>query len=263
MRPPPGPPAAPGAGSPPGAGGPPGEAAGGAAPPSMPPGMEKPKSPFIYIPSFSMAVAGSVAYLIISYVTLMQVFRYKSWYFFLVPQAALMDAVGTIARTHATLHLSMKPGTEFIMQMMLLSAIPSLVGIINIMSFTRVIWWMTPDEKRTKQVLKVAPNVMSLFWAGFAVIPDMAKAPASILGKPKGHDERPNPTSIWERITSVCLVVQFFAFFCWTLWAVRYMLISRRWMMSGDVIEKRGRRLGWACVVAGVFVCVSTLNSSN
>jgi len=37
------------------------------------------------------------------------------------------------------------------------------------------------------------------------------------------------------------------------------MHVSRRWMMSAEVIEKKGRRLGWVCVVAGAVLSVCHL----
>jgi hypothetical protein len=226
----------------------------------------KPKSPFIYMPSFSMAVAAAVGYAVISFITLVQCFKHKTWFFLLVPQAALADLVGAVARSHAVLHP--KAMIFFIIQQMTFGMIPSLLGIMTIMTFTRVIWWITPDDNRNKSTLKSPPHAISLLWAGVSVIPDMIKGVASFLGKPKGEmkemkpdvkpdpKDMPNPGSLYNRMQSICLIVQFFVFLCWTLWALRFMLMSRRWLMSGEVIEKRGRRLGWVCVAVGVLISV-------
>lgn len=244
-----GPPGAHGGGQP-GMEGPPGgaEAAAGGA------GMQRPQSPFIYVPSFSMAVIAIVGYMIISYMTLAQCFTHRSWYLLILPQAALADLVGATARCFAVLNPKSK--VAFMVQMMTFSIVPVFLGITAIMTFTRVIWWITPDDKRNKSTLKTPPQAISIIWAGAYVIPDIVKAISSFLGKPKSHDERPNPASLLNRLQSISLVVQFFAIACWTLWALRYMHKSKFWLLSREVIERKGRRLGWVCFISGVLLSV-------
>jgi hypothetical protein len=241
-------------------GGPPGAHGGGAEAAGGNDG-EKPKSPFMYMPSFSMAVVSVVGYSIIAAVALVQACKNRSWYFLIVPQGAIVDMVGGVARCIAV--MDPKVMVAFMVQTMVFNMIPTLLGIGVIMTFTRVIWWITPNEKRNKSVLKTPPHALSLIWASAFAIPDMVKAVASFLGKPKGHNERPNPTSMFNRIQSVSLVVQFFAIACWTLWALRYMHISKYWLMSGEVIEKKGRKLGWVCFFAGCLVSVSNYTPSQ
>jgi hypothetical protein len=258
---------APPGGGPPGAGGPPGEggapqgqAGGHGGPPGAggPAGLEH--GPFAYKPSFSAAAGFSILYLILSLITTKQLFTYKTWYFMLLPQAAIGGLVGSIARGFMVAAPKAAGMTTMMAQAIAWQLPPSLLGIVAIFTFTRVVWWSCPDERRTRRVLGVPPRHMSVCWGGLFVVPDMAKGIVGNFARPK-EGERPDPAALLNRVQSGCWALQFFLFAAWMTWALRYMVISRRWPTPVDAAEKRWRQLGWATVTVGVLLSVSRASS--
>jgi hypothetical protein len=241
-------------GGPPGAeghGGPPGEGGG-------PPGGGHERGPFAYKPSFSAAVGFAILYLILSLVTFKQLFAYKTWYFMLLPQAALGGFVGSVVRALIVAAPKAAGMSAMMAQMIAWQLPPSLLGIVAIFTFTRVVWWACPDERRTRRVLGVPPRHMSLCWSGLFVVPDMAKGIVGNFSRPK-EGERPDPAGLLNRVQSGLWALQFFLFAAWMLWALRFMVISRRWPTAVDAAEKRWRQLGWATVSVGVLLSVCCL----
>jgi hypothetical protein len=133
---------------------------------------------------------------------------------------------------------------------------PSLLGISLFFTFTRIIWWVTPNEKRTRNVLWFPVHKISFFWTLFFAIPDMTKAIISNMEKPE-KGKPPNPASLFNRIQQICLAIQFFVVVLWTLWAARLMRVSRKWVISGEAEDKNWRALGWACVASSTLLSVS------
>lgn len=193
-------------------------------------------NPYIYAPSFSIAVVGSISFLIAGFILSAQLIRNKAWYFNLIPQAALLEAAGMIARTDSTLHVTNL--TAFAAQV-LATAIPeSLVAIGDIFTFTRIMWWVTPTDKRNHENMGVPVKWVSAIWASMSVTCDILKAIGSTL--------RTNPTA--QKVEMVGLILQFFVFTAFTMYSARFMWRARRWLISGEAEAKSWERLGWTVV---------------
>jgi hypothetical protein len=246
-----------GGGGPPGEGGAPEgkqEGGHGGGPPGAGGGGHE-RGPFAYKASFSAPVGFSILYLILSIITLKQLFGYKTWYFMLLPQAAIGGLVGSVVRALIVAAPKAAGMTGMMAQAIAWQLPPSLLGIVVIFTFTRVVWWACPDERRTRRVLGVPPRHISMCWCGMFVVPDMAKGIVGNFSRPK-EGERPDPAAMLNRVQSGCWVLQFFILSAWTLWALRFMVISRRWPTTVDAAEKRWWELGWATVSAGVLLSV-------
>ncbi|KAF2666083.1 hypothetical protein BT63DRAFT_463244 [Microthyrium microscopicum] len=211
----------------------------------------QPQSPFIYMPSFSMAAAGALVFLISATITNYQFFTRKAWNFMLMPQGAVVDVVGAAARVYAVTNFSDK--TAFIVQMMGFQIAPALVTIQTMMVFTRVIWWVTPIENLNSKVLGLPHRHLTFLWALGFVIPDLAKAVVSQLDKPK-PGAHPNPKGMGNRIEQICLIFQFFAIAGWSLWATMLMRRARRWIVPVELDRVRWHLLGWTCVASGFLL---------
>jgi hypothetical protein len=209
----------------------------------------------MYSPSFSIAVAAAMVFVISCTTTTVQIFHNKTWYFLLLLQAALADVVAAVARCYSILNT--KSMVAFAIQMMGFKIAPSLLAISIIFTFTRIIWWVTPNEKRTRKVLLFPVHKVSFFWTIFFAVPDMAKGILSQLSRP-GPGKRPNPTSVFNRIQQICLTAQFFVMVLWTLWAARLMRISRKWVISGEAEDKNWRALGLACIASSTILSVGS-----
>jgi hypothetical protein len=226
-----------------------GAAPGGAPGAHGPPDMKK-VNPYIYKPSFGMAIVGASAMLIASGFHTYQLIKYKSWYFFLMTQAVLMSAAGMIVRTHSIMTLKETGATgPFVIFMLLDSIAPTLAVIANIFTMTRVIWWVTPNERRTIHTLKAPPKMISFMWVGLFSLCDIGKSVGQQAFKP-----HTNPTGL--KIQEIGSVLQFFVLAGFLMFALRFMRISRRWLIHGDCEEKKWRKLGWTVVICAAILAV-------
>jgi hypothetical protein len=124
---------------------------------------------------------------------------------------------------------------------------------------TRVIWWVTPNEKRNAKVLGVPTHWITAIWGLAFVVPDILKGVLAQVGKPpKNHP--PNPHSMWHRIENTCIVFQVFVRIGYTIWAVNFMRMSRQWLIHSEGTEDNSWRvMGWTNVAAAVLLTVSHL----
>jgi RTA1 like protein len=200
-----------------------------------------PGGPFIYLPSFSIALSGAVIFLLLATLSTYQCLRHRAWYFNLLPQAAFLSAAGMIARTHATLHTSNL--SAFTAQTLLLMIPGSLIGIANIFTFTRLMWWVTPSDKRNARTLLCPPKWISAVWVGTLAATDIVKT--------VGMNLRMNPTA--QRAEEIGLVLQFFVLAAFAGLMGRFMWMSRAWLVNGDAEARDWRMLGWTiCSVAAI-----------
>ncbi|KAF2434667.1 hypothetical protein EJ08DRAFT_426080 [Tothia fuscella] len=208
-------------------------------------------NPYVYTPSFGMAIVGASAFLISSGFHIHQMFKYKSWYFNLMTQAVLMSSVSMIARTHSIMTLRDTGATGPFVIFMIMDMIgPSLAVIGNIFTLTRVIWWVTPNERRNFKTLCAPPHAISMMWAVLFSIPDIAKSVGQQAFKPQ------DPTGL--KIQEIGQVLQFFALLGFFIFALRFMRMSKRWLVHGAAEEKQWRKLGWTTVaVAGLTLARS------
>lgn len=116
---------------------------------------------------------------------------------------------------------------------------------------------VTPNDKRNASTLLSPPRQMSLCW-GFAVmIPDMAK----MVGQRAIHPENPmDPTAL--RVQTIGQQVQFVVLSLFFFMTLRFMIISKRWLIHGECEDKNWKSLGWTtCFIAGLMA-VSDLGFS-
>jgi RTA1 like protein len=222
--------------------------------PGAPGENQGPRNLFGYEASFSMAIAGVVSHIVLTMVMILQLKRTKAWYFWLLAQAALAGVVGIVARTHAILH----PGemTPFVVQKIALSMEPTMACLAIMFTHTRIIWLVTPNDKRNVKTLGVPSNWITCIWGFVFVLPDMVKGAISQLGQPK-KGEMPNPHSIFHRIESICGVFQIIAVIAYTLWAANFMRISASWHPYDQMVKRKNwRLLGWIDVAASLLVTV-------
>ena len=180
-----------------------------------------------------------------------QLIRTRSWYFNLIPQAAFVETAGMIARTHSTLHLSNL--TAFAIQMFGITTIPaSLTAIGTIFTFTRLIWWVTPNDKLNMQNVGVPVKWVSAIWAGMSIGCDIAKA--------VGMNLRTIPFA--PKIQLIGTVVQTFVFAGFAIFTTRFMIRAQRWAVNGDAQSKSWENLGWTmvAVMSVLAVCRNPLH---
>jgi hypothetical protein len=211
---------------------------------------------FTYEPSVIMAIFAGIGYALLGGLTLQKFILYKTWYFMLVPQAAVASVIGASARLYQAL-IKTKSSTVSTAQNVAFGVVASLLGMMAIMTFTRFIWWTAPAEKRRARLLLMPVNWVSFIWVTLVWVPDLTRGVAAQLGKPKHKGEKVDANSIYTQIQTGAIAITFASYACWTLWAMIFMYRSRGWLVSHEVAFKKGRSLGWVCIAAGILVTVS------
>ncbi|QDS69965.1 hypothetical protein FKW77_002815 [Venturia effusa] len=234
----------------------------GSPPPGAPGGPPIDKNPAHHNPyaafggaSFSMAATAAVLYLLTFFAHTFQMFKHKTWYLNLVPQSALMASIGQIARLHSIVTVKQTGSTgPYIVSMFMSMIAPSMLIFGNIFTFTRIMWWVTPNDKRNAATLMSPPRYMSLCWGFALTIPDIVK----MIGQRAIHPENPmDPTSL--RVQTIGQQVQFVVMVAFFVMTLRFMIISKRWLIHGECEEKRWRTLGWVTVSIAGLMAVRTL----
>jgi len=131
--------------------------------------------------------------------------------------------------------------------------VPSLLAIGIFFVFTRVIWFVTPNEKRNKQVIGLPIHHITLLWGLAFVIPDLTKG---VMGMAFKELAQCDPHSYPVRIEEICMVIQIFVFMLFTVWTARFMQMANHWLIPGEAEAKNWRKLGWATVASSAIMTV-------
>lgn len=92
-------------------------------------------------------------------------------------------------------------------------------------------------------------------WGFATMIPDIAK----MVGQRAINPSNPmDPTSL--RVQTVGQQIQFLAVMGFFIVSLRFMVISKRWMIHGECEEKRWRSLGWVTVTIAGLMAVGLRN---
>jgi len=150
-----------------------------------------------------------------------------------------------IARTHSTLHLSNV--TAFAIQLFGTMIVPgSITAIATIFTFTRLMWWVTPNDKRNMQQIGLPVKWVSAIWAGMSIGCDIAK----------GLGMNVHTISFASKIQLIGMVVQVFVFAGFAIFASRFMIRAQRWAVNGNAESKSWEKLGWTIVAAMTVLTV-------
>jgi uncharacterized BrkB/YihY/UPF0761 family membrane protein len=108
---------------------------------------------------------------------------------------------------------------------------------------------VTPNDKRNAATLWGPPKAMSLCWGFATMIPDIIK----IVGQKAFKEE--DPTGI--RMQTIGQMVQNLVVAGFFIMTLRFMVMSKKWLINGEAEEKKWRVLGWTTVtIAGLMtVC--------
>jgi hypothetical protein len=126
---------------------------------------------------------------------------------------------------------------------------PTLVSLGNVFTYTRIVWFVTPNEKRNFKTLWGPPKATSIMWGLLFTLADGTKGVAQNVLKPT------DPLS--TKIVETAQIVQLFMYLAFFLVTLRFMRMSRRWLIHGAAEEKNWRKLGWTVVASSGLLAVS------
>jgi hypothetical protein len=162
----------------------------------------------------------------------------------------MIAAASFIARAHSVRTLSQTGATgPFIIFTLLDTAGGTVTNIGIIFTYTRLMFWVTPEDKRHFQTLWSPPMWTSFTWAFLLFIGDASKTVAQMAL------DRMSPLSMLIQI--IALIYQFFVLAGFTFVTYRFMRISKKWLVHGECDAKDWRRLGWTIVASAAIMTVS------
>jgi hypothetical protein len=212
---------------------------------------------YAYEPSFTIALAGAGALIVSMTISGIQLFRYKTPFFALIVQAQMAQTAAALAHVFYLINPQPNPMKDgaVMAQSILFSMIPSLLGIGIFFVFTRLVWFVTPNEKRNKHVIGMPVHHLSFLWGLAFVVPDMVKGVMGFAFKPQPGQPM-DSHSFPVRIEEICMVIQVFVWLLYTIWTIRFMRMSSHWLIPGEAEAKDWRRLGWTTVAASAVMTV-------
>lgn len=147
------------------------------------------------------------------------------------------------------------------------SLAPSFIAAACYMTFGRMVWWVTPVEKRTLWTLWCPPRFLTaifvLFDLGsfFVQFLGACAVGAAYTGKDLSAEQREDGTENGLAVLKLGLVLQLVCFGIFAVVGARFLVVSRRWAgrASPYNAEKPSwRRLSWMVNLSATLITVSS-----
>lgn len=122
---------------------------------------------YAYTPSFAAAVAFLVLFGILTITNIWLFFRHRSWFWWSMNLAVLMEFVGYIARAISIKNLDKK--NIFIVQVVLLLVAPAVYAAACYQAFGRIVLWIVPPQYQTAKHLWLPSRYITPLFVGFDV----------------------------------------------------------------------------------------------
>ncbi|KAK3694190.1 hypothetical protein B0T22DRAFT_476956 [Podospora appendiculata] len=198
-----------------------------------------------YVPSFDLAVVGIVVFTGLAALHTALSIKTRTVYLTLLPKAAMMMAAGMVLRL--VLSTNTAHTVVFIVMSVLLSVSGSLLGISLMMTYTRLVWWITPRQHRDTATLWLPPAFHTICLCGAQMVGD------SLILLGSGLAIRPAPA----HLATVGALLDMLVWGVFSALVIRFMFISRRrrWAMDRRVQDK-SMELGMALSVASVLLSI-------
>ncbi|KIW09616.1 uncharacterized protein PV09_00483 [Verruconis gallopava] len=125
-------------------------------------------------------------------------------------------------------------------------AVGTITSLGIIFTYTRVMWWVTPDDLRNYHILWTPPYWTSFLWGFLIFIGDVTKSVAQNALK------QTDPLS--TKIQIIALGYQFFVLSAFTFTTFRFMMMSKTWAINFECDNKNWRQLGWTVVICAALI---------
>jgi len=188
-----------------------------------------------YKPNFISAVIAIIMFVFSFSFTLYYFVKKKTWFFFCMVDACLMMLIGTITRA-----MSIKDQDNdilYIVSYLTIMLCPSVAAAACYMAFGRVVYHVTPEERRNFKNLWVparfiTPIFVILDIIGFLIMfIGLGGMAASVTNDDIKSDPKKLKSTVDNALIAlkVGLVLQLICFLIFTLLASRFIMVSKRW----------------------------------
>lgn len=219
---------------------------------------------YVYRFSSALAVSGAVCFSIISILLVFLHHRLKTWFFWCMTMGAGLEALIYTARAYSV----SKSAQNFVYDSKMLFPVTfvalvsvlithfasSLVAAAWYMTFGRLVWWVTPEAERQLQTLWVPARWIVLVFVSFDlgsyVVLFIDRNVYSGIPSQKKYE-----SSRGEVVQKAATAFQLLGLTLFTLFAIRFMFVSKRWRQQWPVRQTRNwRYLGWATVASSILM---------
>ncbi|KAH6689925.1 RTA1 like protein-domain-containing protein [Leptodontidium sp. MPI-SDFR-AT-0119] len=205
---------------------------------------------FDYEPSLPAAIVFAVLYTIPCIVTVYQYFALKCWFWIFMVIAALMEAIGYIARI-----ISVRMPTEMVpysIQFLCVFLAPAVIAASCYMAMGQVVLHVTPLRLRTFKTLWVTPRWMTPIFVGYDVL-----AFVQILGGVQVTSDNPQTVLNAFKIMKVGLAIQLLCFGLFLVIAIRFHFVSRSFRQNWP--DSKWTKFLWAVNVSAILIFIRSI----
>ncbi|KAI4181611.1 MAG: hypothetical protein L6R41_006522 [Letrouitia leprolyta] len=212
-----------------------------------------PDNPYLYDPSFPLALVFAFLFSIAGLYHLYLYFRNRAWFLYFILLGIAMEALGFWARAYNVKNL--KNFNSYSISFLLIMLAPSFLAAGLYQTFGRLLYFTVPASHRTFRSLFLPAR----FIAPFFVIFDVVSFFIQLIGltivvekiKKDKNDVKGQKTGI--NILRFGLILQTLVFGVFALLAMRIVLISKRWQFAWPD-GGEWKRLGWAVSIGSYLI---------
>ncbi|CAE7201213.1 hypothetical protein PTNB73_05943 [Pyrenophora teres f. teres] len=219
--------------------------------------------PYIYEPSYTLAIIGVVVTLLLSFYSLSQYVRHRSWFFWAAIIAILMLDLGFITRLVSA--YDEEKEDPFLISWLMILLAPSFLAAASYTAFSRVIWFSCPIHALNFQTLWCFPRWITSTFVTF----DLFSFVVQLIGASqisRQYDRSPSGSrtiSSSERnalpgrvILVLGLVLQMMCFISFSIISMRYFYLSRHWSAHDLGDMHLWRKLSYTINLSSVLIAL-------
>ncbi|KAH6662069.1 RTA1 like protein-domain-containing protein [Halenospora varia] len=206
-------------------------------------------SPFGYDASFPLAVVGATLFCLLGIIHFYQFFHYRTWVFYPMLLALLMEMIGFISRAYSIHHTTVL--APFLISYITVILAPSFIAAACYMVFGRMIWLVTPAVWREFRSLWIPARWITPIFVTLDLLSFLIQL--SGLGSvASAHSPNISPEETQKRLNTgistlrTGLIVQLFGFGIFMVIGVRFIMVSGKWKSDWPNDGGRWRRCVWA-----------------
>lgn len=136
------------------------------------------------------------------------------------------------------------------------------------MTFGRLVWYLTPSDRRTFSTLWVPARWITPIFVSFDMFAFLIQL-ASITDVRSAYtSSKPlkDATTMFEHglhVLKVGLIIQLLCFTAFAIIGLRFTLVSRKWVNHSTALEGKSKRCVWMVNGAGTLIMVGAISSRN
>jgi len=223
-------------------------------------------NPYIYDPSITLAIVGTILFFFIGLFSIYQYVRHRSWFFWAAVIGVVMLALGHICRLVSS--IDEHKDIPFLVSWILILLAPSFLAAACYTAFSRVVWFSCPTYALNFKTLWCFPRWITPTFVIFDLFSFVIQlVGASQISRQYDHDNDPDRTiesserkALPGRIILILgLVLQMMCFVSFSIISCRYFYISRHWRAHDLGDMKLWRKLSYTINLSSIIIALRAI----